>query len=118
MFWMASLIAPLWAADLHLAAAENDVERARQLIEQGEDVNERMPGGWTPLMIAAKYGATNVMESLIRANARIDATNREGNTALLLAVIANQPNSVRMLIGYRADATLKNECGMDAREVA
>lgn len=106
------------SGNLHLAVVNGDLEEIRSLVQSGVDVDATMSGGWTPLMVSAKYGKFNVMETLINANAKVDLTNLEGNTALMVAVTANQIQAVKILLNAGADVTKQNRRAMDAAKIA
>ena len=58
------------------------------LVEGGADVNESASGTTdpiTPLMLATEYGKENIVELLIKCGAQIEATDGDGNTALINA---------------------------------
>lgn len=103
---------------LHMAVVEGDRAAVQNIIEAGANVNGRMNGGWTALMVSVKYGRLDIMNDLIRANANVNATDSKGNTALILAVTARRVSAVRSLLAFRADVTIKNNDGMDALEIA
>ena len=103
---------------LHMSVVENNRETMLALIEEGADVNARMSGGWTPIMIAAKYGRVQLLRDLLRANARVNLTDNSGNTALILAVMARQAQVVRILAASRANLDHQNEEGMSAFQIA
>jgi ankyrin repeat protein len=85
------------------AAAENHADAVRLLVERGADVNQRssqMPyknrrngqsvlslGSWTPLMYAARENAVDAARALAAARADLDATDPDGATALVIAII-------------------------------
>ncbi|TRZ89082.1 hypothetical protein D4R89_06655 [bacterium] len=62
---------------------ENDLppETIEELIQAGSEVNVRIYGGLTPLMIAAA-GNSRILKALIRAGADLNATDDQGATAL------------------------------------
>jgi ankyrin repeat protein len=55
------------------------------LIDAGADVNRVDAAGNTPLHIAALNKSTHVIEVLLAANARVDARNALGATALMMS---------------------------------
>jgi len=69
---------------LHQAATYTSPEMTQILIAGEADVNARSSGGFTPLMVAAERGKTEVVEELIIASADITAMV-EGKTALEMA---------------------------------
>lgn len=60
-----------WEA-IHHAADDGDVEKVRQLLDQGEDVNRRTKHGWTPLHLAAKKNRLDVAALLIDRGADLN----------------------------------------------
>ncbi len=77
-----------WGA-LTKAAYNADLDRgfaevAQALIEAGADVEAPIGYGVRPLMLAAGYGETAVVETLLRAGADVLARNDGGLTALMM----------------------------------
>ena len=58
--------------DISIACIKGDLERVRQLIQEGQDVNRGNRFGWTPLMLAALNGHDQVVQELIRAGADVN----------------------------------------------
>ena len=56
------------------------------LLGKGANPNLATAAGDTPLMAAARVGYTQAIEYLLALGAKVDATNRMGETALILAV--------------------------------
>lgn len=77
------------AVPLVAAAGDADVARVRSLLSSGANPNaidNSGTKGWTPLMAAAKAGAVEVAEVLLKAHANVNATNEYGATALAIAI--------------------------------
>ena len=53
-------------------------------------------------MLAAAYGHVEVVAELIRRGARLDATDKDGGTAVYRAVFGNQPAALRALLAAGA----------------
>ena len=67
---------------LMIAAQENPSAAVVQaLLIGGADINEMDPQGNTPLLLAAKYNEGAVIETLLRANADLLPTDKNGNRA-------------------------------------
>jgi ankyrin repeat protein len=98
---------------LHYAAMQDDVDRAKVLIEQGEDVNLGDRLGFTPLHFAAQEGAARVAEILLRKGAAVDATNAYGNTPLFVAVFNSRGRGdlIELLRANGADPQHMNDAG-------
>lgn len=80
------------------AAREGDVERARELIQNGADVNATTTYGWTALVSAARNGHMNVVRFLIERGADVNAKTTDGWTPLIQAAENNQASVVRYLV--------------------
>jgi ankyrin repeat protein len=75
---------------------ENDLppETIEELIQAGSEVNVRIYGGLTPLMIAAA-GNSRILRAIIRAGADLNATDDQGATALRWA--KDSPENYKIL---------------------
>ena len=68
------------------------------LLNIGADVNvNESYFGWTPLMLAAANGFTDVLEILIQNNAFLDATASDGSTAAIWAARYGKDQSILLL---------------------
>jgi ankyrin repeat protein len=72
--------------ELHYAANENDVAKAKELIAGKVDVNAKDDNGWTALHFAAQSSSVGVAKLLLEAGAEVDPTDSSGNTPLSTAV--------------------------------
>eukprot|EP00954_Amorphochlora_amoebiformis_P023506 1360479-Amorphochlora_amoeboformis.AAC.1 len=78
-----------------------DVAKVRRLITRSKVcVNSKAHemGGWTALVAAARDGLVNIVKFLHQANADIDATNDDGQTAMILAAEGGHLATVRYLV--------------------
>jgi ankyrin repeat protein len=120
---------------IHLAAANNHVGVAEALLNKGADVNAKTEKGSTPMSIAAKQGAvdmvkcllkhkvnidesralfhaafcretTEVMDILLKAGADINAPDPQGVTPIFAAVYAVSLQNVQFLLSHGADTKL------------
>ena len=92
------------------AARNGDLEAIEQHITDGVDVNEllfEMP----PLAWAAMMGQTEAAELLLQHGADIKGRNRDGNTALHLAVFLGHAETAELLLKSGADINAKNNDG-------
>ncbi|MEM7482831.1 MAG: ankyrin repeat domain-containing protein [Acidobacteriota bacterium] len=64
--------------DLYAAAAEGDVRTARQLIDDGADVDQKVAGRGTPLIVAAAEGDLEMVELLLAEGADVGLTETRG----------------------------------------
>lgn len=83
---------------LHQAVAAGHVALTASLLKHKADPNaQQLPGGRgnplagdTPLHLAARRGNTNLMDMLIQAGARLEATNALGQTPLGVALFPSE----------------------------
>jgi ankyrin repeat protein len=84
---------------LGLAVFDNDLKMAALLLARGADVDHVDALGYTPLMWAASgdFGENAMISLLLRAGAKIQAQNREGQTAAQLALKYQYLNHIAVL---------------------
>jgi len=99
--------AKIAAQQLMAAVTEDDVDRVRELIAAGVDVDERFPyvngfnDAHTPLLVAARDGHTEIARLLIDAGADINATEPTfGAVPLHKAVYNGHVELTKMIAGH------------------
>eukprot|EP00301_Raphidiophrys_heterophryoidea_P013038 c20374_g1_i1.p1 GENE.c20374_g1_i1~~c20374_g1_i1.p1 ORF type:complete len:730 (-),score=188.64 c20374_g1_i1:168-2357(-) len=86
------------SAELHNSAFRGDLERVKQLLQAGVDVNACNGYGHTAVMYAAKNGHAHVVELLVRSHgADTSIKDQFGNTALSFAIASNNHKVVAIL---------------------
>jgi ankyrin repeat protein len=80
----------------------------RALSDPGK-INERLPGGTTPLAQAALWGQLGLVRELLEKGADVKVTNGDGNTALHLAAFMCHPEIVELLLAHGAALDCKND---------
>uniref|UniRef100_V5HQY3 Putative major histocompatibility complex protein bat4 n=1 Tax=Ixodes ricinus TaxID=34613 RepID=V5HQY3_IXORI len=90
-------VAPVKASQLFTAAQNNDVAEIERCLAAGLDVNETDCFGWTPLMSAACDGAQDSVRFLLKRNADRRMLNKQGKTAMDLAVVRGHFKVVQLL---------------------
>ncbi|XP_076034535.1 uncharacterized protein LOC143021130 [Oratosquilla oratoria] len=103
-----------WFLPLHYAAQRGHTECCRILIEASGDnepqqVRAMLKDGRTPLMLAAKGGYNYCCD--LMQSADICCCDREGNTALHLAVMGDFDKTVSSLLSRGADPYFPNKQG-------
>jgi len=83
---------------LHIVTRKRELDWVGFLLSRGADPNIGDSNGDTPMMIAASIGFEEGATQMIRRGARVDATNRRGETALTVAVQQRQPRLVELLL--------------------
>lgn len=71
-------------------------------------------GGWTPLMYAARQNSMQAAEALADGHANLNATDPDGSTALVIAIINAHFDLANMLIEKGADLNIADDTGMTA----
>jgi ankyrin repeat protein len=83
---------------LHAAAWAGNVDRAKQLVAQGADVNHIDTAGETPLHGASSWGQTDMVSFLIEHGARIDFPESADMTPLHWAAGWGNLETVKTLV--------------------
>ena len=116
------------------AASENHAEVVTLLASRGADVNVRsstipfpkdrfglegvltiLPhGNWTPLMYAARDGGAAAARALAKAGADVNATDPDGTTALILAIMNSHYDTANAILEAGADPNIADKAGMAA----
>ena len=94
------------------ASREGDLERVRQLIQDGQDVNRGGSYGVTPLMLAAANGHDQIVRELIRAGADVNRKNMYKRTALHGASSRGHSSVIKTLAEAGANLNVQDEDGM------
>jgi uncharacterized protein len=111
------------------AAAENHPDAVRVLLDRGADVNQTSApltfasrrngqsilslGSWPSLMYAARQNALDAGRVLVAAHANLNATDPDGATALVIAIINANYEFATFLIDAGADTNVvDNAAGM------
>lgn len=100
---------------LMYVALIGDLPRVKALITKGAQVNKE---GWTPLHYAAVKARADVAQVLLERGALPNELTPEGDTALILAVRADNVETVQVLINGGADPSRSNLKAQDAIDVA
>ncbi|KAK6973397.1 ankyrin repeat domain-containing protein 50 [Biomphalaria glabrata] len=71
-----------------------EIEKISKLIDSiikfGRNINKKNSQGLTPLMLAANFGHTSGVKTLIMLNTTVDLADNNGQTALMLASNSGQ----------------------------
>jgi hypothetical protein len=93
-----------------LEACRLDPEQARQLVEQGANVNIQSINDWTPLHHACLYDRTSIVRILVEAGAYVNAKTDRGDIPLHFTWYSN-PELMEYLIAHGADVNLPTKSG-------
>lgn len=101
-------------APIHNAARNGTLNRVRELINSGANINERNHQGWTPLMTAAYKGRLPMVSELLNKGANINSRSNDGQTALLYAAFWGQLPIVKLLLNRGANINVRSGIGYNA----
>ena len=111
MRWLLALILLQNGEDLHEAARQGDLVRARALIEQGVDVDAGNRYGATALFFAAEKGDLDIVTLLVEHGARLDIEDSFYNMSALSRALSGEHFDVARFLLSRgspgADAVLR-----------
>ena len=93
---------------LREACKEGSLSVVRRALAEGACVDARNPGGWTPLIAAARAGRVAVVRALLAAGAAPGGRSNSGWTALHITV---DEVVARLLLEAGADASLRSGFG-------
>jgi ankyrin repeat protein len=105
---------------LIIAINRGDSDWTAFLLNKGADPNlASTKSGDTPLMAAARIGFEDAAEWLLSVGAKIDGTNRQGETPLIIAVQLRQIPIIRLLLDHGANPDRVDAAqGYSARQYA
>ena len=103
---------------LHKNVKHQDLQKLKENIEAGKDINQKDWYGYTPLILAAYYGYGQMVEYLCEKGADRDAQNNEGWSALLYAVYYGYEETFNILMNYGPNVNLANNQGYTALSYA
>lgn len=100
---------------LMVAAYKGETAMVAALLAKGAEPNRP---GWTALHYAAASGSIEIVRMLLEKSAYIDAAAPNHTTPLMMAAGGGQTSVIKFLLEEGADATLKNDAGMTAKDFA
>lgn len=97
-FILALSLVSIQAGQLHDALKKNDIPAAETLALKGMEINEKNAYSQTPLMLAAKMSAPNLVKILLDRGADVNAADGRGFNSLILASEIGHAEIVKLLI--------------------
>ncbi|CAG9313744.1 unnamed protein product [Blepharisma stoltei] len=99
---------------LALAVKEGHFEAARELINQGTDINAINDAGQSILFLACWHNRENIVKLLLEKKVKIDLPDHRGWTPLTISVYHNYTNIVQLLLNAGCDIEHKDCFGKKA----
>ncbi|ORX61211.1 ankyrin [Piromyces finnis] len=93
------------------AIKREDIEKIKNLIDSGVDINRRNLDGCTPLFYAVKTGNLEITKYIIECGAYLNLMDRYGYTPLSHAIKIGSLEIVKYLIEKEIDINVINEYG-------
>ncbi|WP_425385309.1 ankyrin repeat domain-containing protein [Wolbachia endosymbiont (group B) of Schoenobius gigantella] len=104
--------------ELLIAAEKGDLEKVRESIRRGANVNIQDRQGWTPLFWAIQKNNFNIVELLLDNNADIKVKDNEGWTPIHWAVQLGSLDVVKRLVERGADVNALTADGRTPYDLA
>lgn len=100
--------------DLTWAVLYQDLDKVKQLIEAGADINyQEESAGATALIMAVQYNFADIARYLIEKGADLSIRTKTGHTALMAAAVSSE-ELFDLLVSKGADMSVKLENGTSA----
>ncbi|KAK2744290.1 hypothetical protein FQN57_004375 [Myotisia sp. PD_48] len=104
---------------LSLAVYGKKAENARLLMDKGKASMEvKNTSGWTPLLIACRWGLDSITQDLVDRGANARAVSNMKRTPLHLATWHKHPKVVRILVALDIDVDAADQDGWTALHMA
>jgi hypothetical protein len=100
--------------ELRLCALEGNLERVRQLVEGGANIEETDNSDQTAMSVASLHGCFAIVVYLVEHGANVARADHEGNTALHCASMGGDLSTVKYLLKHGATVTQRNAFGSTA----
>ena len=97
--------------ELNKAVDSNDLNKVKELLDGGADVNAKDVLGMAPLHIATQNGYKEMMELLVSHDAEINIGTRKDETPLHIAAQKNYIASVEFLLAKGAEIDARDTIG-------
>ncbi len=111
-----ALVAP---TSLHGLVAKGDFDGARKAIEQGADLEAKVPGtGASVLHYAVMRGNPEILQLLLSKGVDVNSRTRNGTTPLHTAVLYNRYEVAEMLLNKGAEVDAKSSSGATPLAIA
>ena len=95
---LAGVAASAFGSPLYDAVNSGDLPKTKQLLDGGSNLEQPLPSGETPLLVAALEGHAEIVELLLSRGANVLARNDRGFTALHAAAYTGHLATVELIV--------------------
>lgn len=110
---MASTTTTDGGKNIWIACADKDLDRVKQLIQEGVSVDAQDDHGYSALHAAASYDALPILTFLLDGGAKVDIADEDGESALFAC---ESVDAARLLLARGASAAHRNLAGLTASQ--
>jgi len=103
---------------IHQATVSGNIERVKELLANGNDINFKNRQGWTPLHAAVWNQKQDIAKLLIEKGADVNVKDTSSRTALQFAADTGQKEIVELLIAKKAEINTMSVRGENALSLA
>ncbi|XP_020840023.1 2-5A-dependent ribonuclease [Phascolarctos cinereus] len=96
------------------AVKKGDIGLVQKLLEEGEDVNVQVEGGWTPLHNAVKEGHKDIVQLLLEKGADAHIKKDNGATPFIVAGIVGNVELLKLFLSKGANINEYDNHGFTA----
>lgn len=97
---------------------EDDLEKVKEELDKGADINHDYGNGWTPMHYASRERSDRMALFLLKNGAYIDATvENTGDTPLILACKVLSIKCIKTLVKEGADIAIENKLYKTAYDI-
>ena len=101
-------------SELIAATKRKDLNKVKELIKSGVNLNAKDTFGGTALIIASNIGHTEIVKLLIKSGSDVNIASNDGRTALMKASLKGNTDIVKLLLENGADSDIQNNGGSTA----
>ncbi|CAI8031938.1 Putative ankyrin repeat protein MM_0045 [Geodia barretti] len=97
---------------LMIAARSGRTADITKIVLEGEHINldiQEKRTGWSALHFSAERGNAATTEALLKAGANPHLKDKNGDTAVIIAVKSHEPDTLRELVRAGSDLNLQNQ---------
>ena len=90
---------------------QNAIDKTVSIINQGTNINAKLPDGTTPLYLSTSLNNANILTFLVAQKAYVDEAKIGGITALMYASLNNMVRAAEILLNHKADVNKQDDKG-------